>query len=221
MSKPHPGFAGLADFVAMPYEKAEARYHLAEIDETPPRGFDVAVEDIFGEDPEVVFVHKGEVHHGGDVIIGAVGEYAGLYILHGDLQVDGLLAFTQVDGGAVLYVKGNLRARNLAVAQEAQLWVSGNLEVTDFVLAGVSDAGGLAVKKATTAKAIVVTDASTVSFGKRPKARVIERHKGILDDDEPFPRELATDALLPPFDREDLDYAALVQAVRKGQAILR
>jgi hypothetical protein len=219
MSKPHRGFWHLAAFTAMPYEKAEERYKLSEVDETPPDGFDIGIEDIFGEEPETVFVHKGPVHHDGDVTIGAVGEYAGIYIIDGDLEVGGLLSFTQVDGGSVLYVKGDLRARDLAMAQEAQLWVSGNLKITGHVLTALSQAGGLAVKKRATAKAFVVTDAAPLSFGKQAKGSFIERSAGLCDEEAAA--ELAQDALVAPFDREDLDYDALVEAARKGQPILR
>jgi hypothetical protein len=220
MGKPHKSFAKLAAFEAMEFESAEKRFKLGTTDDEPPRGFGVAIEDVFGDEPEEIFVHEGNVTHAGDVTIGAVGDYAGVYIIQGDLDVAGMLDFTQVDGGAVLLVTGSLRAKSISVAQEAQLWIGKDLEVADYVLAGVSDAGGLAVKGATTAKAIIVTDSEMVAFGKKPKARIIARSSGILDEDQYKKIEVAEEALAKPFDTEELEHEALVKAVRKGRTIL-
>ncbi len=221
MAKPHKAFAKLAQFSAISYDLANERFHLDASDDTPPDGFGIAVSDAFGEDPEHVFFREGDVKVAGDLAIGATGDYAGVYVIDGNLEVDGLLDFTQIDGAAILLVTGNLKAKNLAVAQEAQLWVAKNVEVAGYVIAGVSDAGGLAVKGLCTAKAVIVTDSEMVSFGKKPKALVIARSEGILDEDE-FPK-VATfdDALVAPFNEEDVEHEALVKAAKKGTTLLR
>ncbi len=222
MGRPHKGFRKLSTWTAIPFTEAGERFELADgqSDEPPPRGFDLALEDIFGEEPEEVFVHEGSVRCAGDVAIGSSGDYAGVYVIDGDLEVEGLLDFKQVDGGAVLLVTGTLRARSVSVAEEAQLWVGGALEVAEYILAGVSDAGGLAVKGPTTARAIIATDGGTLAFGKKPRARVIERSEGTLDEEAFRKRELAEAALVSPFNTEELDHEALVRAVKKGKPIL-
>lgn len=222
MGKPHKSFSKLAKFTSVDWEDVNERFQLDESDDDPPAGYGIAVSDAFGDDPEEAFVHEGDVHSDGDIAVGASGDYAGVYIIDGDLEVGGVLDFTQVDGAAILFVTGSLRAKTVAVAQEAQLWVGKNLEVSDYILAGVSDAGGLAVKGSANAKALIVTDSEMVAFGEKPKStmKVIARNEDILDEDL-FPKVLTTEkALVEPFG-EDPDHEELVKAAKKGKAILR
>jgi hypothetical protein len=222
MGKPHKGFSKLAKFTSMPYEDANERFKFDEADDVPPDGYNISLSDIFGDDPEEVFVFEGDVSVKGDLAIGAVGDYAGVYVILGNLNIDGVLDFTQVDGGGVLFVTGNLKAKTIGVAQEAQLWVGKDIEATDYILASVSDAGGLAVKGTANAKALIALDSETIAFGKKPKStmKCIERTEGILDEDEYKSVKTAEDGLVKPFNSEEVDYEALMKAVKKGTKIL-
>lgn len=222
MGKPHKGFSKLAKFTSMPYEDANERFKFDESDDLPPDGFNIALSDIFGDDPEEVFVFEGDVSVKGDLAIGAVGDYAGVYVILGNLDVDGVLDFTQCDGGAVLFVTGSVKAKTIGVSEEAQLWVGKNIEATDYILASVSDAGGLAVKGTATARALIALDSETIAFGKKPKSsmKVIERTEGILDEDDYAAVKTAEDALAKPFNTEEVDYEALIKAAKKGKKLL-
>lgn len=222
MGKPHKGFTKLAKFSSMPYDDANERFKFDESDDDPPAGYIVALSDVFGEDPEEVFVFEGDVTQTGDVTIGSSGDYAGVYVIVGNLDVGGVLDFTQIDGGAVLFVTGNIRAKTVAVGRDAQLWVGKNVEASEYILADVSDAGGLAVKGTASAKALIALDSETVAFGKKPKStmKVIQRTEGILDDDDFTSIKLAEDALAEPFNTEEVGYEALVEAAKKGTKIL-
>ena len=199
MAQTHPSFAALTSFETLDYASADERFEFDLTDDDPPEGFNIALSDVFGEDPQEIFVHEGDVSIAGDVRIGANGDYAGVYVIDGDLEVNGLLQFVQVDGGAVLLVTGSLRATHLSVEQEAQLWVGKHVAVEGYILAGVSDAGGLAVKGETHAEALIVTDRESLGFGTEPQARILQRTM-----------------LAAPFNSE-LDHEALVQAVREGR----
>lgn len=223
MAKSHRGFAKLAKFTATPYEAANKRFKFDASDDLPPDGFNIALSDIFGEDPEEIFVCEGDVSHAGDLAIRISGDYAGVYVIAGNLEVGGVLELTQSDGGSVMFVTGSLRARTVAVGQEAQLWVGKNLEATDYLLADVSDAGGIAVKGTASAKALIVTDSEMIAFGKKPKAtmKVIQRTSGILDEDDFASARLAEDALVEPFNTEEVRFEALVKAAKAGKPLLR
>lgn len=209
MGKPHKGFSKLAKFTSMPFEEASEKFHFDETDDNPPDGFNIAISDIFGDDPEEVFVFEGDVTHKGDLSLKAIGDYAGVYVIVGNLIVDGVLDYTQCDGGSVVFVTGSIKAKSVAADQEAQLWVGKNIEVADYLIAKTSDAGGIAVKGTATGKALISLGRSSVHLGKKPKTslKMVER-------------DSVESTLAAPFNVEDVRYEALVKAARKGTAIL-
>ena len=130
-------FARLATFVAVPLEDAVERYDLDRFTE------DTDFEDMFGDAPETVFVARGTVKL--DELKLDTVQYAGVYIIDGDLIVDGPFEFTHADGAAVLCVIGSVTAKSLSISEEAQLWITEDLTVEGEVTEDLSDAGALQV----------------------------------------------------------------------------
>jgi hypothetical protein len=142
--KSHRSFSKLAKFTAIDREDADEQFALGEVHE------DWALEDLFGDEPETIFVHDGDVEVG-KLTIDVSGDYAGVYVIDGDLTV-GALEFTVSDGAAVLYVTGSMRAKSVALVHGAQLWIGKNLKVDGSLRDETSDAGSLLVKGTTRAK---------------------------------------------------------------------
>jgi hypothetical protein len=212
---PHKGFSKFANFEVCDFKTADKRFSFDKM-----KGH-LGLKDTFGELPESVFVHAGKVSHSSDVNIGAIGANAGLYVIDGDLEVGGLLNFTQIDGAAILYVTGSVTAKNISVEQEAQLWIKGSLEVEEYLLGGMSDAGGIVVHGTAKASVLIATDSDVFSFKKKLRARVIEIYEGLLDEDD-FPKcESAETALAKPFDSGDFEHGDLIKALKKGKSLVR
>lgn len=218
MSSPHSAFAALTELHPVSFEEASERFHLEAADEPPPEGFNIAVSDALGEDPEEVFLHEGDVRTEGDVTISIVGDDAGMFIIDGDLDVPGILSLEQVDGGSILLVTGTLRAKTVALSGSAQLWIGKDVQVSDYILSDLDDAGGLAAKGEGQAKALVATDRGSVLFGKKPKMELVATSDDQIDDElgEVLQAEEALVASLA-----DANHADLLAAVRAGSPLLR
>ena len=136
-STPDEQFARLAPFVAVPFAEATEKYDLERFTE------DVDFSDMFGDPPETVFVASGNVKLAEIKLDTA--QYAGVYIIDGNLVVDGAFEFAHADGAAVLCVIGSVTATSLSISDEAHLWVTEDLTVEDEVTNDLSDAGSLQV----------------------------------------------------------------------------
>ena len=136
-STPDEQFARLATFVAVPLANAIEKYDLERFTE------DTDFNDMFGDPPDMVFVASGTVKL--DQIKLDTMQYAGVYIIDGDLVVDGPIEFAHADGAAVLCVNGSVTAKSLSLSDEAHLWVTEDLTVEDEVTNDLSDAGSLQV----------------------------------------------------------------------------
>jgi hypothetical protein len=192
----NPTFAALTKFVPLTFDEANERL---ELDAIHP---DWHVADVFGRVPEEVFVYEGSVEAPRDVRLVAIGEPAGLYVIEGDLTVKGTLEFTQDDGGGVLYVTGNVRAKNLALLNQAHLWTGKDLEVSGLVLDSLSDGGALLVRGHTAAKAILEANRPSGRALAQPSSAKIFRRSALR-------RELQGQ------NAEDL-----AEALRRGDALL-
>jgi hypothetical protein len=155
--RPHKQFARIATFAALPLAEASKKYRLARFTE------DIDVDDMFGEAAELVFVAKGTVKL--DRIELATDQYAGIYIVDGDLVVDGPIDFAHADGAAVLCVTGSVKAASLAISDEAHLWVAKDLVLSGPLVNKLSDAGGIQVLGKTKS-----VDAKPAKAGKPVKA---------------------------------------------------
>ena len=139
-STPGEQFAQLAPFVAVPFEQAAETYDLDRFTE------DMDFRDMFGDPPETVFVAKGAVKLS-EIKLDTM-QYAGVYIIEGDLVVDGAFEFAHSDGAAVLCVIGSVTADSLSISGEAHLWITGELTVEGELTNELSDAGSLHVLEA-------------------------------------------------------------------------
>jgi hypothetical protein len=155
---PHPNkqLARIAAFTAVPLADAAKRYKLARFTG------DMAFEDMYGEVPSSVFVVKGTVRL--DTLRLDTAQYAGVYVVDGDLVVDGPIGFAHSDGAAVLCVTGSVRAASLELAGEAHLWIAKDLALTGPLVNKLSDAGGLRVLGKT--RSADAKPAKAVSSGK-------------------------------------------------------
>lgn len=139
MSTAHPAFAPLAKFSAKAFGAADDVYSFSEVSE------DWQLEDLFGDEPEHVFVFHGDLQLT-KLSVNVSGDDAGVYVIEGDLTVDGPLEITQTDGASVLYVTGDVSAKSIKLADQAHLWVGGELNVEgDTDLSDLEDAGALVV----------------------------------------------------------------------------
>jgi hypothetical protein len=137
------GFATLAAWRRVPLDEAEDHDFLAATNDS------VDYEDCFGEDPSHVMLHEGSLRIAGLVELdgwkAARDAQQTVYIVDGDLIVDGALVFDQSDIMTTLWVTGALRATRVACASTAMLIVGGALEVADLLITDLEDAGHLIV----------------------------------------------------------------------------
>lgn len=137
------GFATLAAWRRVPLDEAEDHDFLAATNDS------VGYEDCFGGDPSHVMLHEGSLRIAGLVELNgwkaARDAQQTVYIVDGDLIVDGALVFDQSDIMTTLWVTGALRATRVACASTAMLIVGGVLEVADLLITDLEDAGHLIV----------------------------------------------------------------------------
>ena len=119
---------------------------------------------LFGEDPERIFVHRGNITVGGAVAIGnghheGYGENGLVYLIDGDLTVDGPLYFYNEGYYVGLLVTGSVTAGNLFCNSECWLFVGGSLTVSDLLVTDLYECGSLRVQGSTTTGAWLDTDA--------------------------------------------------------------
>ncbi|MGW2780343.1 hypothetical protein ACWC3X_03685 [Streptomyces populi] len=150
-----PWFAALGTIDRVPFAEAADRYAGC-----APDGLTDTNGDCFGGDLEEVLVHRGTVHHTGDLVIGSDthqpvchGGDCGIHVVDGDLTVEGTLVFTEWDQANVLVVTGDVRLRGLLIEDEAHLYVGGALRIEGLLVSGLSHGGMLAVAGDTTASA--------------------------------------------------------------------
>jgi hypothetical protein len=113
---------------------------------------------LFGEDPERVFVHRGDITVSGAVAIGNghhedYGEDGLVYLIDGDLTVDGPLHFYNEGYYVALLVTGSVTARDLFCSSECWLFVAGSLTVSGLLVTSLYECGSLRVQGSTTTRA--------------------------------------------------------------------
>jgi hypothetical protein len=118
---------------------------------------------LYGEDPERVFVHRGDVAVSGATRIGnghhkGYGENGLVYLIDGNLTVDGPLYFYNEGYYVALLVTGSVTAGDLFCSSECWLFVAGSLTVSNLLVTDLYECGSLRVRGATTAGAWLDTD---------------------------------------------------------------
>jgi hypothetical protein len=117
---------------------------------------------LFGEDPERVFVHRGDIAVSGAVAIGnghheGYGDDGLVYLIDGDLTVDGPLHFYNEGYYVPLLVTGSVTAQHLFCSSECWLFVAGSLTVSNLLVTDLYECGSLRVQGATTTRAWLET----------------------------------------------------------------
>ncbi|BEL03557.1 hypothetical protein Q0Z83_017480 [Actinoplanes sichuanensis] len=120
----------------------EAGHDLGEISQES-----VYLEDLYGEEPEYLFVHRGDVTVAGPLVAEDDwgDEISTMYVIEGDLTVHGPAVFRNMDSNTALYVTGSVRVRDLACSWHGQLFVGGALVVEGVLFTRFDDAGHLVV----------------------------------------------------------------------------
>ncbi|WP_173080206.1 hypothetical protein [Phytohabitans rumicis] len=113
---------------------------------------------LFGDDPERVFVHRGNLAVSGTIAIGnghdeGYGEDGLVYLIDGDLSVDGPLHFYNDGYYVALLVTGSVTTENLFCSSECWLLVAGSLTVSDLLVTDLYECGSLRVQGSTTTRA--------------------------------------------------------------------
>lgn len=175
------------------------------------------LETFFGDEPETIAVLKGDVKVKGPVSLGS--EEPGVWVVDGNLSVDGVLTFNASDNHNVLLVTGDLECDGLSVSWEADLLVLGSLKVKGVFLSSNSDGGQTIVHGTENSMAaVILTNHGSPRF-------LDESFKPTLINGwSDFPRKgvlpRAT-ALAPPFNAEtDRPHENLVKALIAGAPIL-
>jgi hypothetical protein len=146
---------------------------------------DVALEDLYGDRPEFFKIHEGDLHLSGPQSINGCGRDGPptVFIIEGDLTVDGPLTIISYDDYSMLWIRGSLTTRDLEVAVDAQLVVDGSLHVEGALVTDLGDAGHLMVHGSVAAGAWVkLGDRGCIEFAKKPKARIIGDGGDALED---------------------------------------
>ncbi|MCW6003615.1 hypothetical protein K1W54_03330 [Micromonospora sp. CPCC 205371] len=125
--------------------------------------FEFEFDVLFGDDPERVFVHRGNITVSGATAIGnghheGYGEDGLVYLIDGDLAVDGPLHFYNEGYYAALLVTGSVTAESLFCSSECWLFVAGSLTVSNLLVTDLYECGSLRVQGATTTRAWLDTD---------------------------------------------------------------
>ena len=137
----------------------------------PDQPYDVKVlsdddwyaDDLFGEEPESVRFHQGNIVSANDLVLSDADEY-GYYVVDGDLHVEGVLRLTYSDLYNVVVIMGNLSAKALIVGGECQLYVIGTTTLSGPILTTLSDGGACCFKGRTVAEAVLNMDRIEPSF---------------------------------------------------------
>lgn len=170
------GFKKLTTWKRLPIEEAEQYDLLAATNDS------VAYEDCFGDEPEFVMLHEGAVHVAGPVVLdgskAAEDAQQTIYIIDGDLTVDGALVFDQSDIMTTLWVTGKLRAARLACGSTAMLIVGGALEVAELVVTDLEDAGHFIIHGTMAAPtwADLAQGRGCIELGGAPRTRFLSDH---------------------------------------------
>lgn len=204
-------FSKFGKFVAVDLDEANEAYDF----EDALDGDDL--ETFFGDAPETIAVHKGDVSVKGPVSLGE--DEPGVWVVDGNLTVDGVLTFNALDNHNILLVTGDLVCTNLSVSWEADLLVRGSLKVSGVFLSSNSDGGQTIVHgDDNEVNAIVLTNRSQPRF-------LDEDFKPTMIDGWSDTARKGTSSraktLVAPFDAEnERTHESMVKALLAGKPIL-
>jgi hypothetical protein len=203
-----------AKWTAIPAEKAAETYDLMELS-----GGDVSLDNLFGEVPEQFYLHKGNLR-----VEKKLNLYGGpsepeptVYVIDGDLTVDGPLVFENMDVYTTLLVTGSLRAKRMSLTWDACLFVCGSLTVDDLLFTYLTDAGNLVVRKQISAKLWLEAGGRGNIQGKKSGET-----KRLVNGSDEGKKDAVSPVLLPAFlDDDEVDPEQVKDAILAGKNILR
>lgn len=201
----------------------------------------VDFEDLFGEQPEHAMVCGESVSIAGPLRLNGwkakKGHQQTLYVIDGDLSIDGPLVFSQSDICTTLWVKGRVKASHVALFGSAVL-ICDDVDVRDAIVTHLDDAGHFIVHGSCAARVwIGLSHRGCIELDRAPQARLLsdayaadalEAPPIAGEDDEPAPWqpraapwEPAAPALRSALVRDgEAHSAAVLAAVERGEALL-
>jgi hypothetical protein len=155
---PAPFDALTTTWDAMPFDEALALLPADSRVDGAAGADDFEFDALFGDDPERVFVHRGDITVSGTIAIGnghhdGYGEDGLVYLIDGDLTVDGPLHFYNEGYYVGLLVTGSVTAENLFCSSECWLFVAGSLTVSNLLVTNLYECGSLRVQGSTSTRA--------------------------------------------------------------------
>ncbi len=126
-------------------------------------------QDLFGEVPNTL-IHKGDVNAPKSSLCYAQGH--GIFVIDGNLDIDGAFTFYAADAYTLLIVTGDLHVKNLHQAWDTQLIVLGKTTIDGLILIETSDAGFSVFRGTVTSKDRVINEhveCGVPMFAKKPK----------------------------------------------------
>ncbi|MFM9700925.1 hypothetical protein [Streptomyces europaeiscabiei] len=207
-------------WTAVPWEEAVKRYPFLV-------GPDLEFDALFSEEPAHVFVHDGDLVVVGGVAVGCgiddVSEredVEAVYVIDGNLTVEGTLDFYNSGYYPTLCVTGSVAAENLVCESECVLLINGALRVDNLLVTNLYEAGLLSVEGPSSVGAwlqLEIREARIYLGGggteSSAKVRVL-RHDGVTE------AETAAAVLLPEFfDGDRLDLRKPAAAAVAGCAV--
>lgn len=145
----------------------------------------VGLEELFGEEPEFFQVHHGDLKLSGpqNFELRPDPENRTVFVIDGDLTIDGPLSLVTMDIYTPLWIRGSLTVTDLVLVMDCCLFVEKSLQVKGALVSDLTDAGHLIVHGATSAKAWVqLGNQGCIEFAKEPETRRIGGDAEALTD---------------------------------------
>ncbi|MGW5639803.1 hypothetical protein [Streptomyces sp. NPDC003832] len=189
----------------LPWEEAVRRFPFL-------LGPDLEFDALFGEEPERVLVHSGDLTVAGGVAVGcgvddveAREDVEAVHVIDGDLTVEGSLYFYNEGHYSTLCVTGSVAAGNLLCRSECVLFVEGALHVGNLLVTDLYEAGLLSVEGPSSVGSWLGLET---------------REALIALDGDTRARAVAADVLLPEFvDGDRVDLGRLAAAAVAGRPV--
>ena len=190
-----------ARFQPLARELGLARYDLLAVSDDS-----VNYEDLFGGNEVGFVVHDGTLALSGPTYV--CNQEPMVCVIEGDLIVDGPLVIRDLDLYVPLWIKGSLRARELVLSHDAQVFIEGDLKLT-----------GNLVTYGTDATHLVVHGEAQVGAWLRPSHRGAIYLPASMPD--PIEGEALAARLAPTLDPRGNLALSLCEHVLAGQPLLR
>jgi hypothetical protein len=127
------------------FDDGAERYDISEMTDDS-----IAYEDLAGGDPIRFAVHRGALRVAGPIFV-ENDEAGTVFVIDGDLVIDGPLVLADSGCYVPLWIRGDLDVARLAVLRDAHVFVEGNLRVAGELVVCAKDAAHAIVRGATTA----------------------------------------------------------------------